>query len=58
MGSNNTTKNNTTEYHKYRQYKLIGQFTNSNETARISYFEQYLRERAAGNSKRETMARF
>ena len=48
----------TTEWNKYRLDKLIGQFTNPNETARRSYFDQYWMTISEFHSERETMAHF
>ena len=48
----------TTEWHKYRPDKLIGQFTTPNEIVRRNYFDQSWSKISAGHPERETMANF
>ena len=40
----NNTRNKTMLFHKDIPYELVGQFTTSNETGRISYFDQSWRK--------------
>ena len=50
-GGNNTVRNKTNEFNKYRTDDLIGKFTTPNKTVKRNYFGQYWRTRAAGHQK-------